>query len=200
MTLAALPHRADDRIPTTRAGAPRRRRRVTAALAATIATVGAVLAVPTQASAYSPPAVRARTAAETTILRAVFNEINAERAVYRLPALRLNSQLMLSARRHDLMMARAQSLSHQLPGEPYFSTRITQAGYSWHWAGENIAWTSLTTVAGAISLERVMYNEKAPNNGHRLNILNRNYKDVGVDVYGDGLHHRMWLTMDFGSH
>jgi len=45
-----------------------------------------------------------------------------------------------------------------------------------------------------------MYNEVAPYNGHRLNILSRTYRDVGVYIYMDGTHHKMWLTVDFGLH
>jgi uncharacterized protein YkwD len=45
-----------------------------------------------------------------------------------------------------------------------------------------------------------MYNEKAPNNGHRLNILSSKFRQVGVDVYLDRTHHKVWLTTDFGRH
>ena len=45
-----------------------------------------------------------------------------------------------------------------------------------------------------------MYNEVAPYDGHRLNILNRHYRDVGIDIYMDAAHHKMWLTQDFGLH
>ncbi|MDT4945595.1 MAG: hypothetical protein QOH14_2328, partial [Pseudonocardiales bacterium] len=31
-------------------------------------------------------------------------------------------------------------------------------------------------------------------------ILNPVYRDVGVDIYMDGAHHKMWLTEDFGRH
>jgi uncharacterized protein YkwD len=43
-----------------------------------------------------------------------------------------------------------------------------------------------------------MYNETPPNDGHRLNILNTHYRNVGVDVYFDKVHHKLWLTTDFG--
>ena len=38
---------------------------------------------------------------------------------------------------------------------------------------------------GSWQLESIMYNEKPPNNGHRLNILSTHYRNIGVDVYMD---------------
>ena len=143
-------------------------------------------------------ALPARTATETRFGNAVLATLNAERRAHGLPALRLNAKLMLSARQHDVTMAHHNTLSHQLPGEAYFGTRITRAGYRWSYAGENIGWNSQMTQAGVVALEVAMYNERPPNDGHRLNILNRNYRDVGVDVYLDPAHHKIWLTTDFG--
>jgi uncharacterized protein YkwD len=45
----------------------------------------------------------------------------------------------------------------------------------------------------------MMYNEVAPNNGHRLNILSTRFKDVGIDVVIDTTHGKLWLTEDFAS-
>ena len=58
--------------------------------------------------------------------------------------------LQSSAHGHDLAMAAANQLSHQLPGEPDLGTRETNAGVSWTAAGENIGWTSDMTQAGAL--------------------------------------------------
>jgi uncharacterized protein YkwD len=95
-------------------------------------------------------------------------------------------------------MARHNTMSHQLPGEAYFSSRISKAGYNWEYAGENIGWNSSITKRGVLTLEKIMYSEQAPNDGHRLNILDKHYRDVGVDVYVDKKHHKVWLTTDFG--
>jgi hypothetical protein len=54
------------------------------------------------------------------------------------------------------------------------------------------------TVAGLLQLQTLMYNEKAPDDGHRVNILNPSYREVGIDVYFDAAHHTMWFTQDFG--
>jgi uncharacterized protein YkwD len=110
----------------------------------------------------------------------------------------MNSRLITSAHAHDVEMALTDDMSHQLRGEANFTNRIARAGYRWIAAGENIGWTTLETSAGLQALERSMYNEKPPNDGHRQNILSKTYRDIGIDVYFDRVHHRMWFTQDFG--
>ena len=55
------------------------------------------------------------------------------------------------------------------------------------------------TRPGLRYLQAEMFHEKAPNNGHRLNILDRSFRNVGIDVYFDHKHHKMWFTQDFGQ-
>jgi uncharacterized protein YkwD len=43
-----------------------------------------------------------------------------------------------------------------------------------------------------------MYNENSALNLSRESILNRAYREVGVDVYMDSAHHKVWITQDFG--
>jgi uncharacterized protein YkwD len=167
------------------------------ALLATALCVGLVLA-PARAAAV--PAAHQQTALERRVAKAVLGMLNLERKAHQLPALHMNAHLKRSARWHDVAMAKANVLSHQLPGEAPFTKRITRAGYRWHYAGENIAWNSVISRLGAVTLERLMYNELPPNDEHRLNILNPNYSDVGVDIYVDQTHHKLWLTTDFAHH
>jgi len=143
-------------------------------------------------------AVPTRTDFEKKIDWAILRLINAQRALNGLRPLRMAPELRLSARRHNVQMAKYDEMSHQLPGEPDFAKRITNAGYNWSWAGENIAWNSVMTKRGVVTLEKLMYNERPPNDGHRQNILSRHYRNVGVDVYIDRAHHKVWLTTDFG--
>jgi uncharacterized protein YkwD len=124
--------------------------------------------------------------------------INSERRAHGRHALRVNTRLRVTAHDHNLDMARYDLMSHQLPGEPYFATRFTDAGYRWVWAGENIAWNSDMSQAGVVELEQLMYNERPPYDDHRVNILNPHFRDLGVDVYFDDQHGRVWLTTDFG--
>jgi uncharacterized protein YkwD len=170
-------------------------------LRALLLTLAMILGTFTVAFTTASPASAAlarRTTVENQISWAVKNLINSERALHGIRPLRMSAELRLAARRHNVRMAQADTMSHQLPGEPYFGRRITMAGYSWSYAGENVAWNSDMTKAGVLLLQRLMYREKAPYNDHRLNILSRNYRHVGVDVYMDKVHHKVWLTTDFG--
>jgi uncharacterized protein YkwD len=139
-----------------------------------------------------------RTAFENTVAWAVKRLVNVQRALHGLKPVYMDNALRLSARRHNVQMASFDQMSHQLPNEPWFGRREQLAGYWWNWAGENIGWNSDIGVSGALLLQRLMYNEQPPEDGHRLNILNAHYHNVGVDVYFDHVHHKMWLTTDFG--
>jgi uncharacterized protein YkwD len=131
--------------------------------------------------------------------RAMLNSLNVERRWNHEAPLRMNTKLIKSAHAHNLAMARANTMSHQLPGEAFFADRISRAGYNWESAGENIGWNSDLSQTGIYYLERVMYHEKAPNDGHRQNILSRSYINVGIDVYYDAAHNKVWFTQDFGQ-
>ena len=169
------------------------RRTLGAAVVAVALLLSALVAAPPAAAATTH-----RTTQEILIGRAVTHLLNYERAAHSLPALSFDEDLRLAARWHNLAMARYNTLSHQLPGEASFGTRITRAGYQWTYIGENIGWTSVMTQTGVLALQRSMYNETAPNNGHRLNILSRSAHNVGVDVHSDPSG-KMWITTDFGS-
>jgi uncharacterized protein YkwD len=147
----------------------------------------------------SAPPASAATTTETFIATSVFNLINAERALNGLPALRSNADLVQSAHVHNVMMSKYDSLAHQLGRELSLGTRIAYAGYRWSYCGENIGWNSDESVNGALYLEESMYYERAPYIPHRINILSRTYRNVGVDVYIDQVHGKLWLTEDFGT-
>ena len=125
--------------------------------------------------------------------------LNDERQDNGLPALTMNAKLIQSAHAHNLDMAAQNTMSHQLPGEAYFADRIQAAGYNYQYAGENIGWNSVQTLDGVRQLEQIMYDEKAPDDGHRQNILSKNYVNVGIDIYIDNANGKVWLTEDFGK-
>jgi uncharacterized protein YkwD len=154
----------------------------------------ALLAAPQPASATVPH----NAAGARIYANAMLRLLNKERAWHHLRPLTMNAKLISSAHLHNKRMARADELSHQLPGEAFFATRITRAHYHWIAAGENIGWNSRMSLAGLRQLERIMFRERPPNDGHRLNILSRTFRNVGIDVYFDNAHHKMWFTQDFG--
>jgi uncharacterized protein YkwD len=169
-----------------------RRRIVVVAISVLAATFITAQTPPSSALTPRTPKLAARFATS------VLTILNDERRVHHLPPLRSNAHLIASAHQHNVAMARVNVLSHQLPHEAYFATRISRAGYHWSWAGENIGWNSDETLQGALQLERMMYHERAPDNGHRLNILSTHFTNVGVDIYFDSAHGKVWLTEDFG--
>lgn len=136
---------------------------------------------------------------EPAYATAVLNLLNSERASHGLPALVSNSKLVCSAYHHNLSMAAANTMSHQLPGEPDVGGRESACGYTWSRWAENIGWSTDLSVNGATGLETAMYNEVPPNDGHRLNILSPNLTQIGVSVIIDNAHHKVWLTEDFGT-
>jgi uncharacterized protein YkwD len=166
------------------------------AVLALTALVGSLLA-PTVALA---PSAQAMTSVEASWANAVFAMINSERKAHGVPALTRSGNLNSSGRTHNRWMQKYNQMSHQLPGEPWLGKRETNAGYYWSACGENIAWNSTVSLSGVKMLQALMYNEKAPYDAHRQNILSRDFANVGVDVLIDGTHHKVWLTTDFGHH
>lgn len=124
------------------------------------------------------------TPSPNNIVQRVLDLSNAERARVGAPALRLNNQLIASAQAHTNLMAQHNQLSHQLPGEPTLGDRIAQAGYRWSAIAENIAQGQQTPEAVLQSWMN--------STGHRNNLLNPNYQDLGV-----GYANNYW-TQNFG--
>jgi uncharacterized protein YkwD len=178
------------------AGAPKRRmfrlrRRLTGAAA--LLAVGATMVV----AAPGASALPLQIAMSPTYSSQVMHLLNLERKANHLPILITNNRLVSTAYYHNRVMAGHNVMTHQYPGEAALGTRLSQAKVSWSYAGENVAWNSAISSAGAQYLEKVMYGEHAPNNGHRRNILDRSYTQAGVSVLVDRTHKKIWLTVDF---
>lgn len=171
----------------------RPRRALVALLLACALACGGLVSAP-RSSASTPSLATA-----TSIRNSIFNLLNAERKSVGRAPLHLNSRLIASAHGHNLRMAAYDLMSHLLPRELSLGGRIMRAGYlPWSIVGENIAFNTDWTLNGAYYLQKTMFNERYPNDGHRQNIINSRYQDVGIDVYMDPLHHKMWITEDFG--
>ena len=99
--------------------------------------------------------------------------LNQDRAKHGLPALKANSQLTALARSYAQDMMNRGFFSHYNPEGLSPFDRMNRAGISYKTAGENLAINS--SVAAA---ETAFMNSS----GHRANILNSVYTDVGVGV------------------
>ena len=125
--------------------------------------------------------------AETTQAQAVLDLVNAERRKAGVPALTLSDKLTNIAYTKAKDMADKNYFSHQSPtyGSPF--DMLKQFGVSYSYAGENIA-------AGQKSAEEVM-NSWMNSSGHRQNILNKNYTQLGVGFYRGGQYGTEWVQL-----
>jgi uncharacterized protein YkwD len=163
---------------------------------------GRLLRSPSAAPKSAISAVGATTlssSANLSYAKAVFQAVNQARAGQHLPPLAWSPQLQQSAHQHNLAMAAANTLAHQVGDEPSLGARETAAGVPWHFAAENIGWTTAQNRSGALGIEASMFAETAPSDAHRLNILSTSAHAIGIDVLIDATHGRLWLTEDFAD-
>ncbi|WP_426564401.1 CAP domain-containing protein [Angustibacter sp. McL0619] len=116
--------------------------------------------------------------------------VNSERGRAGCGALRESSQLDAAAYGHSKDMATHDYFSHVSQDGRTFDVRIRAAGYSGHTLGENIA-------AGQRTASAVMASWMG-SSGHRANILNCAFKQIGVGVASGGSYGTYW-TQDFGG-
>lgn len=149
----------------------------------------------------APPAVTAPAGdgVQAQAARAVFDATNTFRQQNGVAALVWNGAPQRSAHQHNLAMAAANQMSHQVPGEASFDTRISDQGVPWLSVGENVGFNTDRTVHGALALHTMMINETAPNDGHKVNKLDPKFTELGVDVYLDPTTGKLWLTEDYAQ-
>ncbi|MFD7098298.1 sigma-70 family RNA polymerase sigma factor [Streptomyces xanthophaeus] len=137
-----------------------------------------------RASAPAPaPAPQGGAASQVVAL------VNDERKAAGCEPLKEDAQLRAAAQGHSDDMAGRDFFSHTSPDGTDPGKRTTAAGYRWSTYGENIA-------KGQQTPQSVMDSwMKSP--GHRANILNCSFKDIGVGIHqGPG---GPWWTQNFGA-
>jgi uncharacterized protein YkwD len=147
---------------------------------------GLLLAAPAAAAEQACPSSDATPANATKreIVRATLCELNRERAHFGLRRLTIDKRLAKAARRHARDMARRNYFSHDTLGGGSFVDRIRAAGYlrgahSWT-VGENLAWGSRSH-----SRPRTIMQLWMNSPGHRANILNPSFREIGIGVAYD---------------
>lgn len=125
--------------------------------------------------------------AEMTQAEAVLKLVNQERKKAGVSELTLSTKLSDIAYTKAKDMADKNYFSHQSPtyGSPF--DMLKQFGVSYTYAGENIA-------AGQKSAEEVM-NGWMNSSGHKANILNKNYTQLGVGFYRGGQYGTEWVQL-----
>src|ERR1700680_548397 len=142
-------------------------------------------------------------AEEQQLAQRLFKQINQDRAANNLPPLAWEPRLERSARQHDLVMAAGCGLMHQCPNEPDPGTRISNQGVQWQTVGENIGeggpvYSNSDAWNMVLMIHQGMMAEKPPDDGHRRNLLSKDFHRIGISVYIDA-HNTLWLTEDFAN-
>ncbi|MFB7369805.1 sigma-70 family RNA polymerase sigma factor [Streptomyces sp. NPDC056222] len=104
--------------------------------------------------------------------------VNSERAKAGCGPLTENSLLNQAAQGHSVDMAARDFFDHTNPDGDGPGERVTATGYRWSTYGENIAMGQRTP---AQVMESWM---NSP--GHRANILNCSFKEIGIGIHNDG--------------
>ena len=122
---------------------------------------------------------------ELTFAEQVVELVNQERTKAGLNAVTLDQNIASAA------LVRAKeietSFSHTRPNGSKFSTALTEQGVTFKGAGENIAW-------GQKSPEAVMQ-AWMNSEGHRANILNKNFTKIGVGYYQNASGRNFWTQL-----
>jgi len=114
---------------------------------------------------------------------------NNERAKKGVRPLGYNKKLDAAAQKHTEWMAINRNLDHN-EGRHSVGDRVTDEDYQWSWVGENIA-------EGQGDTAEVM-DSWMHSSGHRANILNGHYQEVGFG-YAKDRNGTIYWTADFAS-
>lgn len=122
---------------------------------------------------------------ELTFAEQVVELVNQERTKAGLSAVTLDQNIASAA------LVRAKeietSFSHTRPNGSKFSTALIEQGVTFKGAGENIAW-------GQKSPEAVMQ-AWMNSEGHRANILNKDFTKIGVGYYQNAIGRNFWTQL-----
>jgi hypothetical protein len=108
--------------------------------------------------------------------QAVLDHTNKEREKAGLKLFAPNAKLFQAAREHSKNMARQQILAHELDGKQAWD-RVGKTGYKFNAVAENVAFNQKSPKAAVMSW--------MASTGHRENILNKNYTEIGIGIVKD---------------
>ncbi|MBD0424069.1 CAP domain-containing protein [Streptomyces sp. TRM S81-3] len=138
-------------------------------------------------TATAPSSTPTATAPASGAVARVVELVNAERSKAGCSPVTVNATLTKAAQAHSEDMAAHRNMSHTGSDGSSPADRITGAGYNWRTYGENVAY-------GYDTPEKVMAGWMS-STGHRENILNCEFKEIGVGLAQPGSY---W-TQDFGT-
>lgn len=121
--------------------------------------------------------------------QAMFALVNQERRNRGIPDLQWDPQIVTVARAHSRDMWERKYFSHVNPDGDDPGDRLEQGGVEFTLAGENIALAPTTSLAH----QGLMNSE-----GHRHNILDPNFKRIGIGIIDGGVYGKMF-TQNFAD-
>lgn len=123
----------------------------------------------------------------------------------------MNEWLTLSARNHSQDMLDNNFFAHNSQDGTTPFERMIAAGFDYSSAGENLAWRGSTgfidEISTVIQMHADLYiDEYVSSRGHRINIFDRSFKEIGLGVKGGPYtynsttyNYSFMLTCDFGA-
>jgi uncharacterized protein YkwD len=165
------------------------------ALAATLLTlpIAPSAGAATRAAACRGANLAPSPAHAVAIRRATLCLLNRQRAAHRLPRLREHRSLTHAATKYARQMVAQRFFDHVSPAGSTMAQRIKRTHYLKHtrgWSlGENLAWGS----GGAATPARIV-NAWMHSAGHRANILDRAFREIGIGVALGSPHGRSGAT------
>ena len=118
--------------------------------------------------------------------------------------LAFDGDLVDAAHKHSKWMLDTDTFSHTGAGGSSFTARMKAEGYvfsgSWT-AGENISWGGTTGTVNQLTHTQARHDGLFKSPGHRVNILNDNFKEIGTGVeFGKyGAYNASMVTEDFAK-
>jgi uncharacterized protein YkwD len=161
----------------------RRRRRMYSVTAVAGLSMLVTQCAPTQCAPAPAPSASA--------VQQVVNLVNQERARAGVGPVNLHPALSDAAQGHSNEQAARDLMTHSGANGSNGGQRMAAVGYAWHAWGENIA-------AGQPDAASVMSAWMSSSEGHRANILNPRYTDIGVGLAYSARGVPYW-TQDFAG-
>jgi uncharacterized protein YkwD len=163
---------------------------ITRRMAGAIALVFAVtsvfsLASPTPASAWAEGAFSA--SSENDLVRLT----NQSRAAAGRKALKVDSTLRSIARWRSKDMIKRDYFSHDIPGYGRVFDVMSDKGYCYHVAGENIGWNNASDGTATAKIHKSFMGSS----GHRSNILGKDWDVIGIGAYKGANGKKMWTVI-----
>lgn len=140
-------------------------------------------------------------ASDRTYIEAVVEEIhtltNEARERAGVPPLEYDEDLANIATGHSEDMLAEDYFAHESPDGCDLACRYDEASYSFAAAGENIAWAELGQMRPPAELADIMVTGWLESDGHRRNMLDRDFTHEGVGVAQDG--NTFYATANFAE-